>query len=135
MTKGLQTATYKCQIRLQGFIYGKRENLSPKLGAAVAAAGGWVLERRPISAGALEFLVEVQSAALPGVYGALLASGLHLTRDSHHALAERCNCDLYLRPRRDTPSYRLLNLEVHFLPEPPASMDLQDLLPLDGLLN
>jgi hypothetical protein len=135
VNKGLQAAPAQRQIKLQSFTYAKRENLLPNLGSAIAAAGGWVLDLRPISSAALEVRLEVQIAALPGVYGALLASGLQLTRDSHHALAERCNCNLYLRPHRNTLSYLLIRLELHFLREPPAPVDLPRLFPLDGPTN
>ena len=123
----LQTETAQPQIHLQGFTYAERASMLPELGASIDAAGGWVLERRSISADALEMHLEVQIQALPEVYGALLASGLQLTRDSHRTLAERCNCSLYLRPRRGVSSILLIRAEVHFLPDPPQPLDLSRL--------
>ena len=124
----LQTETAQPQIHLQGFTYAERASLLPELGAAIDAAGGWVLDRRSISAGAVELHVEVQLQALPEVYGALLATGLQLTRDSHRALAERCNCSMHLRPRRGVSSLLLIHAEVHFLSGPTHPLDLSRLL-------
>jgi hypothetical protein len=118
------------EIHLQSFTYQERAELMPELGVAIDAAGGWILERRSISAYALELQIEVQLQALPEVYGALLGSGVELTRDSHRALAERCNCSLHMRPRRGISSILLIRAEVHFLPNPPQPMDLSLLFSL-----
>jgi hypothetical protein len=112
------------ELILESFTYAERTHLLPDLGAAVDLAGGWVLERHSLAADAVEVYLEVQMAALPEVYGALLASGLELTRDSHRALAERCNCDLYLRPRHGISSILSLRVDIRFLPESPQPMDL-----------
>ncbi|WP_169315278.1 hypothetical protein [Terriglobus roseus] len=97
--------------------------LLPRLTRAIDVAGGWVLRRRVLSATAVELSIELQFPALPEIYGALLGCGLQLTRDSHHALSERCNCSLHMRPRRGTSSYLLIRLEVHFRPEPIQPLD------------
>ncbi len=112
------------ELIVESFTYAERAHLLPDLGAAVDQAGGWVLERRSLAADAVEVYLELQIAALPEVYGALLASGLELTRDSHRALAERCNCDLHLRPRVGQSSILSLRVDIRFLPEPPQPLDL-----------
>jgi hypothetical protein len=112
------------ELNLRSFTYQERSHLLPELGVAIDMAGGWVMERRSLSADALELQLEVQLQALPEVYGALLGSGLEITRDSHRALAERCNCSLHLRPRRGVSSILLMRLEVNFLPDPPQPLDM-----------
>lgn len=112
----------KLEIPLQSFTYLERTAILPELGAAIDGAGGWMLDRRQLSADSLELCVEVQQQALPEIYGALLASGLELTRDSHRALAERCNCCMHL-PRRGTTSILTVRVEVHFLSDPALSVD------------
>ena len=77
-----------------------------------------MLDRRQISAVAVELSLEVQLQSLPEVYGALLSSGLELSRESHRVLAERCNCCMYLPRRRGASSILTLHLEVQFLPDP-----------------
>ncbi len=72
-------------------------------------------DRRQISAIAVEMSFEVQQQSLPEVYGALLGSGLELSRESHRLLAERCNCSMHLPRRRGTSSIMALHLEVQFL--------------------
>jgi hypothetical protein len=116
-------------IRLQGFTYDNCQQLLPKLGAAIPAAGGWVLDWMPHSAHTLGLCLELQMAELPDVYGALLGSGLHLTRESHRALTERCNCNLHLRDSHDTSSYLLICLELHCPPDPTELLSHRGLFP------
>ena len=88
------------ELLLQGFTYLDRVKLLPDLGGAVDGAGGWILDLRSLSETRRRNVrLEVQQQALPSVYGALLGSGLELTRDSHRVLAERCNCAMHLSTR------------------------------------
>ena len=105
------------EVTLQGFTYLDRVALLPELSHAVDGAGGWILDLRSLSAITAELRLEVQQQTLPSVYGALLGSGLELTRDSHRTLAERCNCTLHM-PSRVQSSILTLCIEVHFLAEP-----------------
>ena len=105
------------ELNLQSFTYLERGALIPELGAAIDGAGGWILDRRPTSANAIEMYLEVQQATLPEIYGALLGSGLELTRESHRALAERCTCGLHLSVRHGAPSILTMRIEVTFLQE------------------
>ncbi len=117
-------------IHLQGYTSQDRAGLLPLLGLAIDHAGGWVLERRSTGPVTLDLHLEVQSIALPDVYGALLESGVELTRGSHRALAERCNCGLHMRPSHGIGSVLSVCLEMHFLPEQTEPMDLARLLVL-----
>lgn len=115
------------EIRLHSFTYADRADLLPALTVALDAAGAWVLQQKTLSATALELHVEVQLRALPHLYGALLGSGLELTRNGHRALAERCNCILHMRGRRGQCNILALRLEVKFLLDPPGTLDLSRL--------
>ena len=116
------------EILLQGFTYLDRIALLPELGSAVDAAGGWILDLRSLSATTAELRLEVQQQALPSVYGALLGSGLELTRDSHRVLAERCNCGMHLSSRSVQSSILTLRVEVHFLAEPQQPTEISRLI-------
>jgi hypothetical protein len=116
------------EILLQGFTYFDRALLLPDLTNAIDNSGGWVLERRSVSSNSVEIIMEVQPDALPSIYGALLGTGIELTRDSHRTLAERCNCSLHMRPQRGISSVLVLRVEVRFLPDPPQPMDLSRLM-------
>ena len=111
------------ELTLQSFTYQDRSALIPELGAAIDSAGGWILDRRPTSANALEMYLEVQQAALPEVYGALLGSGLELTRESHRALA-----------RHGAPSILTIRIEVHFLQEAAHATDVSRLIVMGAAL-
>lgn len=106
------------ELLLQGFTYSERATLLPSLGRGIDSAGGWLLHRQPASATSVEVHLELQHRALPDLYAALLASGVELTRESHRALAQRCNCSLHLPPMRGSASILSLRIEVHFLGEP-----------------
>ena len=116
------------EVPLQGFTYQDRAALLPELGASIDAAGGWVLDRRSLSSSAMEMFLEVQQHSLPEVYGAILSSGLELTRESHRVLAERCNCNLHLPHRKGVASILTLRVELHFLHDVPQRTDLSRLV-------
>ncbi len=118
------------ELQLQSHTYLDRVALLPELGAAIDGAGGWMLDRRQISAVAVEMSLEVQQQSLPEVYGALLSSGLELSRESHRQLAERCNCCMYLPKRRGASSILTLHIEVQFLADPHQAADVSRLLSL-----
>ena len=105
------------QVTLQGFTCLERTTILPDLGSAVESAGGCVLDMRSQSASKAELWIEVQHRSLPSVYGALLGSGLELTRDSHRTLAERCNCNLHLPSPGVLSPVLTLCVEVTFLAE------------------
>ena len=116
------------ELSLQSFTYQERGTLIPELGAAIDGAGGWILDRRPNSASGMEMYLEVQQSALPEIYGALLGSGLELTRESHRALAERCTCGMHLSVRQGASSILTMRVDVHFLQESVHATDVSRLI-------
>jgi hypothetical protein len=115
------------EMDLQGFTFADRLTLLPELSHSVDTAGGWVLQQETASPDSVDLLLEVQATALPEVYAALLSS-VELSRDSHRAMAERCNCSLHLRPTPSTSSILTIHLEVRFLIDPPPLLDLAHLV-------
>jgi hypothetical protein len=109
-------------LELKSFTYEERSALLPALTLAIVNAGGWVLRRCSSSMASIDIFLEIQAYSLPDVYAAMLASGLELTRDSHRAMAERCNCSLHLRPK-EVSSILAMRLEIHFLVDSPAPLD------------
>ncbi|SDE75096.1 hypothetical protein [Terriglobus roseus] len=118
------------ELRLRGFTYLERNALMPELGVSIDLAGGWILDRRTLDANSLELVMESQAASLPDVYGALLSSGLELTRDSHRALAQRCLCCQYLPVRRGPAGVVVMYVEILFLEQSPQALDMVQVLPL-----
>jgi len=118
------------ELRVRGFTYLERNVLIPELGVSIDHAGGWVLDRRTLDANSLELVIESQTTSLSDVYGALLSSGLELTRDSHRALAQRCLCSQYLPLRRGAAAIVLMYVDIQFLEQPPQPLDMVQVIPL-----
>ena len=114
---------------MRGFTYCNRTEIVPELGVAIDHAGGWVLERRTLSASTLELALEVGLNCLTDIYAAFVRSGLELSRDSHRAIAQRVTCGLHMRPRRGVSSIVLTFLEIQFLDAPQQPLDLIYLYP------
>lgn len=117
------------ELHLRAFTYLQRTSILPELGVAIDNAGGWVLERRTLSADMLELAVEVGLSALSDVYAALVSAGLELTRESHRAITQQVTCGLHMRPRRTVSSILLLLVEMQFLDPPPQPLDLLQRFP------
>lgn len=122
------------ELRLRGFTYLERNTLMPELGVSIDHAGGWILDRRTLDANSLELMMESQAASLPEVYGALLSSGLELTRDSHRALAQRCLCSQYLPLRRGITGIVLMYVDIQFLEQRAQPLDMIHILPLKSAI-
>jgi hypothetical protein len=114
---------HQLDLELKSFTYEERPILLPALTLAIVNAGGWVLKRSSTSVASIDIFLEIPAGSLPDVYAAMLASGLELIRDSHRAMAERCNCILHMRPQKSS-SILSLRLEIHFLVDSPTPLDL-----------
>ena len=67
-------------LSIQGFSYDERQGLLPTLISAFAECGGWVLDRKTLSARTLEIRLEIQLRSALDLYASIVASGLELTR-------------------------------------------------------
>jgi hypothetical protein len=102
-------------LDLQSFSYDDRASVLPVLLSALADCGGWVLDRRTMSASAVELHVEVQLRSIVDLYGSVIAAGLELTRSSHLALTDLCTCRKNVATVADLGQIITLRLEISFL--------------------
>jgi hypothetical protein len=102
-------------FELFAFCYEDRFQLLPQLTAVFVQCGGWVLERRTLSATAVEFRFEIQMAGILDLYADFLALGVELTRDAHATLADLCTCHRHARFSATPHQVLTFRLEVSFL--------------------
>ena len=100
---------------LYGYSYDDRHGLLPTLTTAVTEAGGWVLERKTVSATSLQFRVEIQMYGIEELYAALMGTGIELTRTTHAVLTELCTRRRYQERGGQRGQVVTLNLELSFL--------------------
>jgi len=79
-------------LDLQGYSYLDRQGLLPTLITSFTHCGGWVLERKTVSANTIEFRLEIQLRAIVELYGSLIGAGIELTRNTHALLTDLCTC-------------------------------------------
>jgi hypothetical protein len=77
-------------LDIHGFTYEERYGLLPLLTDAFSNCGGWLLERKTLSPTNMEFRLEIQLQAIQELYGAVVGTGVELTRAGHMALTELC---------------------------------------------
>lgn len=102
-------------LDLQSFSYDDRASVLPVVFTSLADCGGWVLDRRTLSASAVELRVEVQLRSIVDLYGSIIAAGLELTRASHLALTDQCTCRKNATTAADLGQIMTLRLEISFL--------------------
>ncbi len=102
-------------LEIQSFSYQERSGVLPSLTNAFADCGGWVLDRRTLSATTMEFRIEIQLRAIVDLYAAIIASGLELTRSGHLTLSELCTCRQHFRRSADLGQVVALRIEISFL--------------------
>jgi hypothetical protein len=104
-------------LDIQGFSYEERHGLLPSLTSAFADCGGWILDRKTISATTMEFRLEIQLRAVVDLYSSILASGLELTRGGHLGLTHLCTCRKNLAGPSDLGQVVSIRLEISFIEE------------------
>ena len=114
LSSGAQTTSMP-SLDLQTFTYDDRVNVLPVLLVALADCGGWVLDRRTLSASTLELRIEVQLRSIVDLYGSVIAVGLELTRASHLSLTDLCTCRKNAMTGSDLGQIVTLRMEVSFL--------------------
>ncbi len=102
-------------LDIQGFSYEERNGLLPTLTSAFADSGGWVLDRRSLSASTIEFKVEIQLRAVIELYSSIVSSGLQLTRAAHLGLAHLCTCRKNASRSSDLSQIISIRIEISFL--------------------
>ncbi|HEY0161911.1 MAG TPA: hypothetical protein VGB69_04480 [Edaphobacter sp.] len=104
-------------LDIQGFSYEERTGVLPGLLTSLADCGGWVLDRRTLSANMMELRVEVQLRSIIDLYGSIVATGVELTRASHMGLTDLCTCCRNITSKTDVGQVVTLRLELSFLEE------------------
>jgi len=102
-------------LEIQGFTYENRQRVINALTTAFGVSGGWIVERRPISANNTEFRVEIQLRSILDLYAAVLATGVELTRSGHETFTELCTRRKHMRITAELGQLILLRVEVSFL--------------------
>jgi hypothetical protein len=100
---------------IQAFTYEQRHGLLPSLTAAFTNCGGWIIDRKTLSATNMEFRVEIQLRAVLDLYAAILATGVELTRAGHETLTELCTRRNHHRLTADLGQTIAIRLEIAFL--------------------
>lgn len=94
--------------------YELRENLLPQLTASLTACGGWLLDRRPLSANAIELLLEIQLRGIFELYAAFASVGVELTRSGRETLTSLCTRSRHTR-LRFLGQVITISLQIRFL--------------------
>lgn len=102
-------------LDIQGYSYEPSDALLRNLNRILVTSGGWVLDRRALSATNYEFTLEVELRSILDLYAGIIAAGIELTRSNHLALTDLCTCRLHLMGRGDLHQVIGLRLEVAFL--------------------
>ncbi|MDQ6734378.1 MAG: hypothetical protein M3Z35_09750, partial [Nitrospirota bacterium] len=102
-------------VDIQGFSYEERHGLLPTLTSAFADCGGWVLDRKTLSATTMEFRLEIQLRAVLDLYASIVGCGLELTRGGHLTLTELCTCRRHHSRAADLGQIVSIRLEISFL--------------------
>ena len=102
-------------LDLQGYSYEERQGLLPVLTTAFTQSGGWVLDRKTLSASAIEFQIEIQLRAIVELYASLVATGVELTRSTHATLTDLCTCRHHQALTAQPNQIISLRLELNFL--------------------
>ena len=100
---------------LQGYSYQDREGLLPNLTTAFTHCGGWVLERKTISASAMEFRIEIQLQGIVELYASLVGTGVELTRGTHDTLTALCTSRKHIANSAQPGRLLSIRLELMFL--------------------
>ena len=102
-------------VDLQGYSYEDRQGLLPSLTSAFTDCGGWVLERKTLSANSMEIAFEIQLSGIVELYSSLLSTGVELSTLAHSVLADLCTCRHHLERTSQTHQVLSLRLLLNFL--------------------
>jgi hypothetical protein len=108
-------ATTMQSLDIQGFSYQERQGLLPTLTSAFTDCGGWVLDRKALSASTIEFRLEIQLRSVLDLYASIVSAGLELTRSGHLGLTDLCTCRKNLSSSSDLGQVVGIRLEISFL--------------------
>ncbi len=102
-------------LDLHGYSYQDRQGVLPGLTRAFNHCGGWILDRKTISASAMEFKLEIQLRGVVELYASLISAGIELTRTTHNMLTDLCTCRHHLARTGEPNQVICIRLEINFL--------------------
>ena len=102
-------------LDIQGYSYEPSDELLRNINRSLVNSGGWILDRRALSASNYEFTIEVELRSILDLYAGIIAAGIELTRSNHLALTDLCTCRLHLSGSSELRQVIGLRLEVAFL--------------------
>jgi len=100
---------------LQGYSYQDRQGLLATLTYALTQSGGWVLERKSLSATTMEFRIEIELQGIVELYASLVGAGLELTRTAHDTLTVLCTSRKHIAASQTPDRLLSIRLELNFL--------------------
>lgn len=104
-------------LDIQGYSYDQRESVLPLLTRTLTNCGGWIHDRKTVSATTCELALEIELRYILDLYAGLIASGLELTRSNHMALTDLCTCRMHLAGTPELSQIVAVHVEVSFLQE------------------
>lgn len=104
-------------LNLEAFSYRDRHGVLPCLTSALTECGGWLLERKTVSASVMEFHIELRLENILELYGSLLGTGVQLTRNTHATLTDLCTCRQNVEYFNTVGGTLTLRLVLNFLEE------------------
>ena len=102
-------------LDIQGYSYEPSEGLLRNLSRILVNSGGWILDRRAITATNYEFTLELELRSILDLYAGIISAGVELTRANHLALTDLCTCRLHMMGTRDLRQIIGLRIEIAFL--------------------
>ena len=102
-------------LDIQTFTYEHRQHVLIALTTAFGSSGGWIVDRKTLSATSTVFHVEIQLRSILDLYAALLATGVELTPAGHETFTALCTRRQHMRLTSELGQIIVLRLEVSFL--------------------
>jgi hypothetical protein len=102
-------------LDIQSFTYENRQRVLVALTAAIGYCGGWIVDRRTLSATNVQFRVEIHLRGILDLYAGILATGVELTRSGHETFTELCTRRKHVSITAGSGQIIALRLEVSFL--------------------
>ena len=101
-------------LGLEAFTYCDRRGVLSDLTTCMDECGGWVLERRAVSAKAMEIRLELGLESILELYGSLMGTDIELTCNTHATLTDLCTCRKNAAQLGTVGGTMVLRLVLHF---------------------
>ena len=116
--------TFCPAVDVRGFSNQDRYQILAALEGTLNSCGCWLLDQRALSAAKMEMVFEVQLRSALDLYGALIAAGVELSRDSHATLTRLWTLRRHNMQSGVHGNLVSVRLEISFVEENAAEFDL-----------